>query len=276
MEEKKYSSDEEVNLNVGEIDVAISPKKVKRDMFLPVSILIAALMVGGAIVFATLYKGGTTAPAGATAPAGNGNVIAATSTAANTAAAAMTLGPRDAILGNASATVTLIEYGDYQCPFCTQFFSQTEPQIIQNYINTGKVRMVFRDFAFLGAESTAAADAAQCAEDQNKLWAYHDALYAAKVGDENSGGSENDGFYTTAEFLKLAQQVGLNIPTFTSCINNNTDANIVAQEKSDAANVGINSTPSFIVNGTIIAGAQPYSVFQQALDAALAQAGTQK
>jgi protein-disulfide isomerase len=183
----------------------------------------------------------------------------------------MTLGSRDAILGNASATVTLIEYGDYQCPYCVQFFSETQPQILQNYVSTGKVRVVFRDFAFLGAESTAAANASQCAEDQNKLWAYHDALYAAKLGDDNKGGTEDDGFYNTAEFLKLAQQVGLNIPTFTSCINNNADANIVAQEKGDAAAAGINSTPSFIINGQMLtpSGAQPYSVFQQALDAAL-------
>jgi protein-disulfide isomerase len=252
---------------VEEVEVSVSSGSRKRDMFLPISILVAAVMVGGAIVFATLYKGGS----GATAPAvgaGNNNVVAATSTAANPAAA-MTLGPRDAILGSASAAVTLIEYGDYQCPYCVEFFSQTQPQIIQNYVNTGKVRVVFRDFAFLGAESTAAAEAAQCAEDQNKLWPYHDALYAAKLADDNNGGSEDDGFYTTAEFLKLAQQVGLNIPTFTSCINNNTDANIVAQERGAAANAGVNSTPSFIVNGTMITGAQPYSVFQTALDAAL-------
>jgi protein-disulfide isomerase len=181
----------------------------------------------------------------------------------------MTLGSRDAILGNASATVTLIEYGDYQCPYCVQFFSQTQPQILQNYVNTGKVRVVFRDFAFLGPESTAAAEAAQCAEDQGKLWAYHDALYNAKLTDDNQGGTEDDGFFTTTEFLKLAQRVGLNMPTFTSCVNNNTDASIVAQEKGAAANAGIDSTPSFIVNGQVIAGAQPYSVFQAALDAAL-------
>jgi protein-disulfide isomerase len=249
-----------------EVEVSVSSGPRKRDMFLPISILVAAVMVGGAIVFATLYKGGGAAPP--VGGVGNNNVVAATSTAANPAAA-MTLGPRDAILGNASAAVTLIEYGDYQCPYCVQFFSETQPQIVQNYVNTGKVRVVFRDFAFLGAESTAAANAAQCAEDQGKLWAYHDALYSAKLADDNNGGSEDDGFYTNVEFLKLAQQVGLNIPTFTSCINNNTDANMVAQEKGAAANAGINSTPSFIVNGTTISGAQPYSVFQAALDAAL-------
>jgi protein-disulfide isomerase len=258
--------DEHNHPDIEEVEVSVSSGSPKRDMFLPVSILIAAVMVAGALVFATLYKGGAAAPAGGAG--GNGNAVAATSTTADPAAA-MTLSSRDAILGNASAAVTLIEYGDYQCPYCVQFFSETQPQILQNYVNTGKVRVVFRDFAFLGAESTAAANASQCAEDQNKLWAYHDALYAAKLTDDNKGGTEDDGFYTTAEFLKLAQQVGLNISTFTSCVNNNTDANIVAQEKSAAAAAGINSTPSFIVNGQTITGAQPYSVFQAALDAAL-------
>jgi protein-disulfide isomerase len=255
--------------DIEEVEVSVLSDSRKRDMFLPISILIAAVMVGGAIVFATLYKGGdfVAAPTGG---AGNNNVVKATSTTTNPAAA-MTLGSRDAILGNANAKVTLIEYGDYQCPYCVQFFSETQPQILQNYVNTGKVRVVFRDFAFLGPESTAASEAAQCAEDQGKLWAYHDALYNAKLADDNKGGTEDDGFFTTAEFLKLAQQVGLNVPTFTSCINNNTDANIVAQEKGAAANAGIDSTPSFIVNGQMLTppGAQPYSVFQQALDAAL-------
>jgi protein-disulfide isomerase len=255
--------DEHNNSNTTEeIEVSVSRSGRKRDLFLPISVLVAAVMVGGAIVFATLYKGGATP---AVAPDA-GNQAAATTTVS--AAQAMALGPRDAILGDANASVTLIEYGDYQCPYCAEFFSQTESQIIQNYVNTGKVRMVFRDFAFLGAESTAAANAAQCAEDQNKLWAYHDALYTAKEADFTGGGGEDDGFYTPAEFIKLAQQVGLNIPTFTSCINNNTDATIVAQEKGDAAAAGVNSTPSFLINGTLIAGAQPYSVFQQALDSA--------
>lgn len=238
----------------------------RRDMFLPISILVAAVMVGGAIVFATLYKGGSAPAAGpnnATAPA------APTSTAP-TAAQVMTLGPRDAILGNPSATVTMIEYGDYQCPFCGEFFSETEPEIVQNYVNTGKVRMVFRDFAFLGAESTVAANAAQCAEDQNQLWPYHDALYSAKVADDAKGGSEDDGFFSTAELLKLGEQVGLNMTTFTSCVENNSDAAIVAQEKVAAANAGVDSTPSFFINGQMITGAQPYPVFQQALDSALA------
>ena len=200
--------------------------KEKKDKFLPVSIIIAAVLICGAILFSVFYRaappvagnGGAAAPA-AQAPAANVTSL-------------MKLGPRDEVLGNANAPVTIIEYGDYQCPFCTRYFSQIQPTIKSQYIDTGKAKMVFRDFPFLsdppflnspsadaaGLESEASANAAQCAEDQGKLWAYHDALYAAKTNDEaKTTNAENDGFFTRAEFLALASQVGLNIQTFTSC-----------------------------------------------------------
>ena len=241
----------------------------KGDRFLPVSILIAAVLIAGALVFTSLYHGGGTGVAAGTTNNG-AQAPAAAPTAPTTAPSNITqLGPRDAILGSQDAPVTLIEYGDYQCPYCGLFFSQTEPSIISNYVKTGKVRFVFRNLAFLGAESTAAAEAAECAEDQNKLWSYHDALYAAKVGDVAKGGSEDDGFFTRALFLKLAGNVGLDIPTFTSCIDGNKDAALVTNEKSLAASASIDSTPTFVVNGTLIVGAQPYAAFQQAFDSAL-------
>lgn len=233
----------------------------RRDYFLPVSILVAAILIGGAVVFASFWKGGSTTPNGGTVASST----APTAPTANTNAI-MTLGSRDAILGNPDASVTIVEYGDFQCPFCGQFYSQTEPLIVANYINTGKAKMVFRNFAFLGAESTAAAEADECAEDQNQAWAYHNALYTAKVADDAAGGGEDDGFFSTAELLKLGQQVGLNMTTFTSCVNNNTDANLVATDKANASNDGIESTPTFFINGQEIEGAQPYSAFQAVLD----------
>lgn len=243
----------------------------KKDRFLPISILVAAVLIGGAIVFGVFYKGGS----GSGAAAGTGGTPSqAGTTAPTTNTSVMALGSRDAILGNVSAPVTMIEYGDYQCPFCgTEFFAQTEPLIVQNYVDTGKVRFVFRDFAFLGPESDVAANAAQCAEDQNELWPYHDALYTAKVADDAKGGSEDDNFFTTTELIKLGTQVGIpNMATFTSCVNNNSDASIVAQEKTDATAAGVNSTPTFYINGTQVLGAQPYAQFQQVLDAAAAAA----
>ncbi len=284
MSEHHHQNEEanrDVEVEVDAVAMAVSPepeppmepKKPKRDLFLPISILVAAIVIGGAVVFATLYHGGSASGSGtvANAPQAAGNQAAAAPAAPApvTNTAVMTLGPRDAILGNPSATVTIVEYGDYQCPYCGMFFDQTEPQIVQNYVNTGKVRMVFRDFPFLGPESTAAANAAQCAEDQNKLWPYHNALYAAKYADFTSGGGEDDGFFSHAEFIKLAQQVGLNMTQFTSCINNNSDASIVTQEKAAATAAGVNSTPTFFINGQQIIGAQPYSAFQQALNSAL-------
>ena len=160
-------------------------------------------------------------------------------TPAANVASLMTLSSRDAVLGNANAPVTIVEYGDYQCPFCTRYFSQIEPVIKSQYIDTGKAKMIFRDFPFIGSESTAAANAAQCAEDQGKLWGYHDALYAAKVADEAKNTSaENDGFFTRAEFLKLANQAGLSASSFTSCLDGNQHANDVTTEKSNAVAAG--------------------------------------
>ncbi len=238
----------------------------KKDRFLSISILVAAGVVGGAVVFAALYIGppiSTRTVGGATAPTTNPQPSVS-------ASQVMQLGSRDAILGNPNASVTLIEYGDYQCPFCGRFFSQTQPQIVADYVNTGKVRMVFRNFAILGAESTAAAQAAECAEDQNKRWAYSDALYAGKVADDGKGGGEDDRFFNRALFLKLAGQIGLDVSQFTSCIDGNKDASIVVQQKSDAIAAGVNSTPTLFINGQQILGAQPYAAFKTIIDAALA------
>jgi len=265
MSTEEHKIEEEIK----EVGAAVEKAVEKKDRFLPISILIAAILIGGALVFSSLYHGGGTGAAVTPPAPAIGNQGGAPAPSATTTAAIMQLGTRDAILGSANAPVTIVEYGDYQCPYCAQFFAQTEPSIISNYVNSGKVRMVFRNFAFLGAESTAAAEAAECAEDQNKLWAYHDALYGAKVGDEQKGGTEDDGFYNRALFLKLAGNVGLDIPTFTSCIDSNKYATQVAKEQAAASAAGVGSTPTFYVNGTQILGAEPYASFQAAIESAL-------
>jgi len=235
---------------------AVGAQRPKRDIILPISILIAAVMIAGALVFATIYKGGGNN--GNAAGTGNTPAVGtqAAPASATTTAAILTLGPRDAILGDPNAPVTVIEYGDYQCPFCADYFQKLEPTLKQQYINTGKVKMVFRDLPFLGAESDAAANAAQCAEDQNALWAYHDALYTAKLADDAKGGGEEDGFFTRALFLSIASQLHLSTTTFASCISSNTDANYVAQEKKGAETlIGGDSTPTTFVNGAMVTDA---------------------
>jgi protein-disulfide isomerase len=263
-EEKKFVAGEEKET-----------PKVSNDKFLPISIVVAAVLICGAILFSVFYHSGSSN--GGSAGVAPGTVAVQTPT--TTVASLMTLGPRDAALGNANAPVTIVEYGDYQCPFCTRYFSQIQPLIKSQYIDTGKAKMVFRDFPFLGPESTAAANAAQCAEDQGKLWDYHDALYAAKIADENKNSSaENDGFFTRTEFLSLANQVGLNAASFTSCLDGNQHASDVAAEKAAAVAAGVGSTPTTIVNGKMVtesdgsgAGADSTAVLQAIANAVSGQ-----
>jgi len=232
----------------------------KKDRVLPISILIAAVMIAGALVFATMYKGGGSGANGVANNNGGAAAGAVTPSSASTTAI-LALNSRDAILGNVNAPVTIIEYGDYQCPYCAQYFSTIEPQIIQNYVNTGEARVVFRDLPFLGPESVAAANAAQCAEDQNKLWAYHDALYNAKLADDAKGGGEDDGTLNRTLFMSIATKLGMDTSTFASCIDTSKDASIVTQEKADAeVIVGGDSTPATVVNGVLVADANGASV----------------
>ncbi len=267
-EPQKNDASEEVVLE-GEIEkvrggyeISLQEKRPaeKKDRFLPISILIAAVLIAGSVVFSVLYHPGASAPA---------DGAAGTGAAAGTNAAVMKIGPRDEILGNPNAPITLVEYGDYQCPFCTAFFKQTQPQIVSNYVNKGVVRMVFRNFPFLGPESIAAAQAAECAFDQHKLWAYHDALYQAKADDEAKGGGENDGSLNRTLFVSIAGKLGLDMPTFTSCLDGNKHASDVTAAKTAAGAAGVNSTPNFFVNGAQIIGAQPYATFSAAIDAAV-------
>lgn len=247
----------------------ISETSGKKDHFLPVSIIVAAVIIGGSVLFATLYReGGTggTAIQAANAPSGAAAAPSSTAPAVPTAPA---LTPRDVILGNANAPVTVIEYGDYQCPFCTRYYSQIQPLIVQDYVNTGKVKFVFRDFPFLDqsqisagnvGESHAAGAAAECAKDQNQFWPYHNALYAAKAGDEAKGGGENDGFYNRALFLQIAGQLNMNTTVFANCIDGGKYTATVATDYSTAASAGVNSTPTTFVNGKEVVDTTGFSV----------------
>ncbi|MGC9599007.1 MAG: thioredoxin domain-containing protein [Minisyncoccia bacterium] len=242
----------------------------RRDRFLPASIIIAAVLIGGSVLFAALYRPGASTPSGgagnAGAPAANGGAAQAPSAAVATAPAP---GSRDVILGNASAPATVIEYGDYQCPFCVRFYEQVQPLVIQNYVNAGKAKLVFRDFPFLDSaeitsssvgESHAAGAAAECAKDENQFWPYHDALYAAKAADEAKGGGEDDGFFNRALFLKIAGQLSMNTTAFASCIDSGKYTATVNADYTAAMNAGVNSTPMTFVNGKEVTDALGQSV----------------
>lgn len=224
----------------------------KSSYFLPISILVAGVLISAAVIYSSGGKN-------------SGNLAALTVPPApqqNAAADVSKILGRDVVLGNPNAPVTFVEYADYQCPFCAQFFEQTEPLIIKNYVDTGKVKFIFRSFQFLGPESVAAAEAAECAKDQNKFWPYHDALYSAEAAD----GHENNGNLNRNLFLKLAGDVGLDLKSFAACIDGNKYAGQIKKDAADAQAVGVNSTPVSFINGEEVQGALPYGQFAAIID----------
>ena len=166
-------------------------------------------------------------------------------------------------MGDVNAPVKIIEYADFQCPFCLRYWQDTEPQIIKMYVMTGKVFYEYRSVgAFIGPDSASAAEGAYCAGDQGKFWEYHDMLYSNWTG-------ENVGDFTPDKLKQYAASVGLDQQTFNNCLNQNKYAGQVQQDVANAKADGIHSTPSFLINGKLVEGAQPFDVFQQAIDAAL-------
>ena len=166
-------------------------------------------------------------------------------------------------LGEPSAAVVVREYADYQCPSCGAFARNVEPQLRQAYIDTGRIRFEFYDFAWIGPESRDAANAARCAGAQDSFWPYHDLLYRNQAG-------ENAGAFTRDRLKAFGRELGLDPATFDRCVDGETFASAVQADLADARNQGFTGTPTFLIGGQRIVGAQPFTVFQAAIDAALA------
>ncbi len=164
------------------------------------------------------------------------------------------------ILGNPNAPVTLVEFGDYQCQFCNVFFHSTEDDILKNYVETGKVRMIFKDYNIIGPDSISASHGAHCANDQGLFWEYHDILYSNWTG-------ENNGWASSENLVKFAQEIGLDMDDWSECVTNGSHSQTILASNEDAKNLGITGTPTFFVIGpddkpTRIFGAQPFEVFE--------------
>jgi len=163
------------------------------------------------------------------------------------------------ILGDPNAPITLVEFGDYQCHFCNVFFHSTEDDILENYVETGKVRMIFKDFNIIGPDSIRASHGAHCANDQELFWEYHDILYSNWTG-------ENNGWASSENLAKFAQEIGLNMDEWSECMINKPHSQVILESNRDARTLEITGTPAFFVIGpdgkfTRISGAQPFEVF---------------
>ena len=164
-------------------------------------------------------------------------------------------------LGSKDAPITMVEFGDYQCYYCNQFYHNTESDIVKNYIDTGKVRLVFKDFTIIGQDSVNAAHAAHCAQEQGKFWQYHDTLY-------NSWTGENTGWASSSNLLAFAKQQNLDVNQFNQCMSESRYIKVIQNSVSDAKDLGLTGTPDFFIIGsdksvTKVVGAQPYQVFDE-------------
>jgi protein-disulfide isomerase len=173
----------------------------------------------------------------------------------------------DPVLGDAKAKVTIIEFGDYQCPFCRIFWKDTLPRLKRQYIDTGKVKLVFRDFAQeVHPEAAAAAMAAECAADQGQYFAYHDKIFREQ---DRRGGDVVR--FRAAELKRWATDVGLDATAFNECLDSARHKDEVAADYADAAGVGIQGTPVFFINGRALFGAHPFATFQKIIEEELAR-----
>ena len=159
----------------------------------------------------------------------------------------------DPVLGNEDAPVTIVEFSDYQCPYCSRFRFETLDQIKSAYIDTGKAKFVYRDFPLSSIHPFAqkAAEASECADDQGKFWEYHDALF------------------TNQQLLDSAD-LGLNSGDFDSCLDSGKYQQEVQKDFQDAQRAGGQGTPYFVIGNTPLSGAQPFQNFQAAIEAELA------
>lgn len=172
------------------------------------------------------------------------------------------------VAGNPQAAVKIIEYGDYQCPFCRQFWKDTEEQVQKEFVDTGIASFEYRDFIIIGPESRTAAEGAACAADQGLFWQMHDVLFLRQ-------GAENRGVYSSSNVKKFAREAAAGAPdikfdgaAFDKCLDSNAKRAAIDQMTAEAGTYRLQSTPSFVVNGQVGTGALSIEQIRQLVNAA--------
>lgn len=236
-------------------------------IFIALSILIIGFLMGSIWTENKLLKTGSS---------GTGTTITADPVDPNAAPVQPTTATVDvgtlAFKGDKNAKIAIVEFADMRCPFCKQFVTDTKPQLVKDWVDTGKAKMYFRNYAFLGAASTLAANANECANEQGKFWQFYDYMYA------NQPAESDTTMYTNDNLAKIAGDLGMDKAKFTSCLTAAKYSGNLAKDLADGNQAGGGSmgTPSFVigkigadgkVSGALIVGALPYSTFKSTLEA---------
>lgn len=234
-----------------------------NQLFLPASILIAGLMIGGAVLY--------TRSDSPKVAANNGAAIQPVAGGTQQAGGVVNVSADDdAVLGNPDAPVTIIEFSDFQCPFCRKFWKETIPQIKKDYLLTGKAKLVYRDFPLtqIHPGATPAAEGAECAKEQGKFWEMHDAIFEEQ---EKQGSGTVQ--FTADDVKKWAAKIGLNTSKFNQCLDSGKYKQEVEKDIADGSAAGVTGTPAVFVNGRLIVGAQPFAAFKAVIDEELKKLG---
>ncbi len=244
----------------------LSHHKFKSELSLPVSILAASIIMGGSLLYATNSLVKTlgaispvvksvsgvpsvpTVPSLPTAPVAPGGVVKVESRKD-----APTLG---------KGKVEIVEFSDFQCPFCQKFVQDAYKQIKAKYVDTGKAKLVFRHYPLAFHQNAQkAGEASECANRQGKFWQYHDMLFTKMQPDGK--GLEN------VNLKQYAKDLGLNTSKFNTCLDNGETAGVVSGDLTAGNNAGVSGTPTIFINGQKVVGAQPFSAFETIIEAAL-------
>jgi protein-disulfide isomerase len=173
--------------------------------------------------------------------------------------------PAHPALGDEDAPVVMVEYADFQCPFCGKFAHEVEPRLIEEYVESGVLKLEWRDFPYLGQKSVNAALAARAAWEQDKFWEYHELLY------KNQGTRNNDTL-TDDKLFAFAQELGLDIKQFEADLTGGKFEPALSRDFEEATRKGVSGTPTFFINDKPLVGAQPIAVFEEAIDKAAREA----
>ena len=197
---------------------------------------------------------------------------APTTESADPAEAAEQLARRDPddpmALGDVDAPVVMIAYSEFQCPFCGKFARDTEPTLVEKYVDSGVLRIEWRDFPYLGTESMVAARGGRAAADQDRFWEFEEAMYADQLP-PNSG--ELDADYLTS----VAEDIGLDVDEFREHLSDVAAGEALVQKDfAEGQAIGVTGTPAFVINGVPVIGAQPIEVFEQTIEQAAKDAGS--
>jgi protein-disulfide isomerase len=222
---------------------------------LAIAILLGAVMISGALLY-NIDRPDTS---------GTANVGQKTIPTEPPSNAEVEINSDDHVLGDPNAPITIVEFSDFQCPFCRSFYKDTYQQIKDNYVDSGDARIIYKHFPLPFHPAAAiSAQASECASEQDLFWEMHDKIFDEQIPFGN-GTIE----YGETELKKWASEIGVDTDQFNQCLDSGKYDSLVSDNEAHGTTLGVSGTPTVFINGQRIVGAQPYSVFEQIIESEL-------